>query len=562
MKRNIGIGIVVLIAVMSVLHTPVRAEVIRSYDAQIAVQKDGEIEVKEKIEYDFEYLYKHGIYREIPYIKKNSDGKEYKLEVKIKSVVDESGKKYEYLISDVNGQMNIKIGDANRTITGLHTYSITYSVRGALSYFSNKDELYWNVTGNEWQIPLQNVSATVRLPSDIAISDIQSICYTGLSGSSQKNCKIISESASTTISTSQLSSNEGLTLVIGFPKGHVAIIEPVEYTAFENTWYGKLLLGLLFGLLGIIALIWYLFLPIYIPLKWYLTGRDPRSESVRIWFDPPQTKKGRKLTPAETGSLVDETVDMKDIFGSIVHLAQRGYFKIIEDKKGEFTFVRKSGWKVDSSLLNFETELLDGLFNGKDECKIKGRDLGSTMELVTNSLYKQVVKDGFFKIDPQTTRGKYYALGGIALFTGNIFLAIVAILFAKFMPAKTSEGAQQASIGKSLKTFLTSQDRQFAFQAKNQMMFEKLLPYAIAFGVERIWADRFKDIVLSNPSWYVGNNSSTFNSIYFANSMHRSVSTFSSAATPTRSSSGFSSGFSSGGGFSGGGGGGGGGGSW
>ena len=93
------------------------------------------------------------------------------------------------------------------------------------------------------------------------------------------------------------------------------------------------------------------------------------------------------------------------------------------------------------------------------------------------------------------------------------------------------------------------------------MMFEKLLPYAVAFGVEKIWANRFKDIALNQPSWYVGQNNAVFNAVYFSSVLHSSVSTLSYSATPTRSSSGFSSGFG-GGGFSGGGGGGGGGGSW
>ena len=93
-------------------------------------------------------------------------------------------------------------------------------------------------------------------------------------------------------------------------------------------------------------------------------------------------------------------------------------------------------------------------------------------------------------------------------------------------------------------------------------MFEKLLPYAVAFGVEKIWAERFKDIDIKPPDWYEGKDMTVFNSVIFASSLGRSLSSFRSSATPTTSSKGFSSGFSSGGGFSGGGGGGGGGGSW
>jgi uncharacterized membrane protein len=126
------------------------------------------------------------------------------------------------------------------------------------------------------------------------------------------------------------------------------------------------------------------------------------------------------------------------------------------------------------------------------------------------------------------------------------------------MPRKTLLGAQIARDAHSLKNFLTSQKRQLEFQAQNQMMFEKLLPYAIAFGVEKVWAKRFEKINLHEPSWYQGySTTSSFNSIYFAGALSNSFSSFKSSSAPSSSGSGFG-----GGGFSGGGGGGGGGGSW
>ncbi len=560
--KKIGKNIIVaiFITVIAIIFTSsVRAEMIRGYDSQITIQKDGTIMVQEKIDYDFEYLYKHGIYREIPFVKKNSEGKEFEMSVRVQSVTDERGTSYSHSDSLINKKLSIKIGDANRTITGIHTYNITYLVSGALTYFSDHDELYWNSTGNDWAVNMENINATVRFPEGVNREKVKTICYTGTSGSAAQDCKVLPEQNSVSVSTPSLYAGSGLTLAVSFPKGVVAVLEPKEYIPFENTWYGKIILGIIFTILGLIALIWYIFLPLYIPIKWYLSGRDPRSQDVRVWYDPPKAKN-RVLTPAETGSLIDETVDMKDIFGSIIQLAQKGHFQIVEDKKKEFSFVRKSGWTTDGALLPFERELLDGLFKGKNECVLKGRNLSDEMQKVTDNLYKQVVKDGFFVTDPQSTRTKYFALAGIALFTGNMCLAFIAFVFAKFMPAKTVTGAQQASIGRSLKTFLTSQERQLTFQADKQMMFEKLLPYAIAFGVEKIWADRFKDMAFKQPSWYVGQNNGVFNAVYLSNRLHSSVSTFSYSATPTRSTTGHSSGFS--GGFSGGGGGGGGGGSW
>ena len=557
-----NIMVITFIFVMTVIFSQsVRAEVIRGYDSQITIQKDGKIHVTEKINYDFEDQYKHGIYRYIPTIKKNADGKEYQLSVNVESIADENQAPYTFSQSTVNNNLTIKIGDADRTITGLHTYVIQYLVSGAITYYSDHDELYWNATGTGWVADMENVNVTIHFPDRTPITTVKAACYTGASGSTAQNCTVLTEQTSTSVSASILPAGNGLTIAVSFPKGLVAVLEPTPYVAFENTWYGKLIIGILIAIVGLVALIWYIVLPIYIPSRWYFTGRDPSSQDVRVWYDPPQTKEGRALTAAETGSLIDETVDMRDIFGSIIQLAQAGFFQIVEAKNGEFSFVKKKSWDANKTLLSFEKELLNGLFNAKDECKLKGRDLSGEMNTVTDNLYKQIVQDGFFKTNPQETRTKYYALGGVALFTGNFCLAFVAFIFAKFMPAKTVEGAQQASVGKSLKTFLTSQERQLTFQANAQMMFEKLLPYAVAFGVEKIWANRFKDIALNQPSWYVGQNNAVFNAVYFSSVLHSSVSTLSYSATPTRSSSGFSSGFG-GGGFSGGGGGGGGGGSW
>jgi uncharacterized membrane protein len=108
-----------------------------------------------------------------------------------------------------------------------------------------------------------------------------------------------------------------------------------------------------------------------------------------------------------------------------------------------------------------------------------------------------------------------------------------------------------------MKNFLNSQERQLNFQGDKQMFFEKLLPFAVAFGVEKAWAKRFEAIDIKNPDWYEGTSSSHFNTALFASSLSHSYSSFASSSTPPSSSS---SGFS--GGSSGGGGGGGGGGSW
>jgi len=539
----------------------VSGEQIRNFDTKIIINKDGTINVQETIVYDFDSLSKHGIYRETPYKKTNQDNKQYILKFDNFSVTDENGGNYNFVQSESGNNISLKIGDANKLITGLHTYIISYKVLGALTYFSDHDELYWNITGNDWTVPIVSATSEVTIPGSTNQNQVKTICYTGSLGSKEQNCSSNANQNLVTVKNNNiLYSNQGLTLVISFPKNLVAVLEPKEYIPFSQTLLGKLLV-----LLAVLAaLTWYIFLPLFIPIRWYLAGRDPKlvgTGEVSAWYDPPKTKDGRFLTPGETGTLIDEKADIREVTAMIIDLARRGYLKIIEKTKGEFSLVK--GKEKNKNFMAFESKFLTDIFNEGDEFLLKNNQMYEISESVKNSYYNQLVLDGSFPKNPKTVRTLYSVLAVIALFTGNIVLAIITFIFAGIMPRKTLLGAQQSAVAKSLKNFLSSQERQLNFQAKEQYFFEKLLPYAIAFGVERVWVNRFKDMDLAQPDWYKGYYGSNFTTALFILSLNSSFSKMSSSAmTSTRSSSGFSSGFSSGGGFSGGGGGGGGGGSW
>ncbi len=541
----------------------VKAEQIQNFDSTITINKDATIVVSEKIVYDFGDLEKHGIYREIPSIKTNAAGKKFKLEYSNFSVVDELGKTYQFSKTSSDEIVRLKIGDPNRTITGVHTYIISYKVAGALTYFSDHDEFYWNVTGNSWPAPITNYTSQVELPTGVTEADVNATCYTGPIGSTEKNCLISKKNNSVLfIGQTGLQANEGFTIVIGIPIGNVAVVEPKGVVNFWETPIGKMVKTFLIIAAAIAGLFWYLIYPIWIPIKWYLYGRDPSTSSgpVQAWFDPPKAKNGRLLTPEEVGGLVDENVDYRDLSGMIVYLAQKGFLRIEEREKKDFYLVKRKNYASDTSLLAHQKYFLEKLFADEDEVRIKDAKLYDSVQKTTGMIYTDLVTQNFFPKNPNSTRIFYSVIGGLALPTLNLLLAFCAFAFGRNMPKKTAIGAEAANVAKSLKNFLTSQERQLAFQAKNQMMFEKLLPYAIAFGVEKIWAKRFEDIKMRQPDWYHGYGGGYYTSSVWVSSMNSSFSSFRSAATPTSSSSGFSSGFS--GGSSGGGGGGGGGGSW
>ncbi|MGB9609299.1 MAG: DUF2207 domain-containing protein [Minisyncoccia bacterium] len=563
MKKILGFCFSFLIFFIFVYS--VNAQQIKDYDVQVKINKDGTINIKEKIIYDFGNLERRGVYRTIPFIKKNQQGKKFILEFKDFQVVDEDGFSYPFQKIKEGEKIKLKIGNPNKTLSGVHTYIISYKISGALTYFSDHDELYWNVIGFDWPVTIEKVKAKILLPEEVKESKIKMNCYTGIYGASEKNCQfyLLPDRVKDGIifeTNKLLNQGEGLTIVIGFPKNIVAVLEPKEYKTFWGTVLGKII----FILITLLIVLWYVFLPFYIIYRWFKYGRDPKDTDfgeVRAWFDPPKTSDNQRfLTPAEVGVLGDETVDLKDISATIVDLARRGYLQIEEKKKGEFWLVKKE--KPTDGLLPFEKILLADFFKKGSKINLQKETLYNEVEKVKEAIYQQVVLEKLFPQNPQSVRNKYLILAILALFSGNIFLFLVCLIFGLKMPRKTVEGVKAKNIAFSLRNFLKSQKRQLTFQADKQMFFEQLLPYAIVFGVEKIWAQRFKDLGIRPPEWYQGYSTTSFNSINFVNSLSSSIVSFQSAATPTTSSSGFSSGFSSGGGFSGGGGGGGGGGSW
>lgn len=532
-------------------------ERIVSFDTAIQLQKDGRIQVAETIRYDFGTEQRHGIFRTIPYVITNPDGKRYQMDFDVQSVTNEQGTPYRYQESDENLALELKIGDPDKTITGINTYVITYSVAGAMRYFSDHDELYWNVTGNEWNVPMDAASVSVQPQFQVSADQVKAVCYTGVQGSTDTSCTTGTENGGLqAVTTRPQGAGEGLTVSYWIPKGLVAVLEPKEYVDFWETTIGRVVAASLL----LAVLWWYIGYPVWLMIKWFLFGRDPYvGPDVTALFEAPTTRKGRSLTPAETGTMIDEKVEMKDIAAMMINLAQRGYYKIKETQPKEFTFIRDK--EPDDELLPFERFFLQSLFHDKSEVQLKDAKMVAAVESIKDQMLTNLTKEGFFPSNPKGIQTFYGVMMGLAGTTLNLPLLISGALFGMNMVRKTVDGAKAASKARSLRNFLRSQERQMQYQGDKQLLFEKLLPFAIAFGVEQQWSERFKDIELHEPEWFSGYYDSGFNAHVFSNSLRSSVNTFATAATPVVSSTGSSSGFSSGG-FSGGGGGGGGGGSW
>lgn len=176
MKRLVWIlaGLALLAA------TPAFGFVITNYATQMDIQPDSSIFVSESITADFTGDPHHGIYRDLPLTTRDKFGNNYRLRFHIQSVTDENGSNLKYRLTSGGGGVRIKIGDPKTLVEGPHTYVIRYTLLRAVHFFDEHDELYWNVVGPEWEVPIEKATCVVSLPKDVPGQELRVASYTGV----------------------------------------------------------------------------------------------------------------------------------------------------------------------------------------------------------------------------------------------------------------------------------------------------------------------------------------------------------------------------------------------
>ncbi len=540
-------------------------EAINDYKVNIEIKKDGTIQVTEKIDYSFGDNKRHGIFRTIPVKYKTQKGN-YNLRISHIKVTNENGIGYNFTKSYEDDDLKIKIGDADKLVTGEKTYQISYQIKRAINFFDDHDELYWNAIGFQWPVHIKRAIIEVNIPSEGEIQKIT--CFSGYWGSQQKCQKQEKKGDKAIFQQSNLKPQQGVTVAIGWPKGIVK--EPSQWEKFWEMFKDNGIMSL-----PLIVLIIMLYL-------WKTRGKDPQGKGTIVaQFEAPDN-----LSPAEVGTLLDEKADKKDISAELIYLSIKGYLKIKRiEKKGflgkdiDYELIKLK--EADDDLKGYQKKFLKSLFKYKRK-SVKLSNLKKSFyedfQEIRNKVYKDLVEQGYFPKNPQKVRNSFLVTGiiigflGIFLGTGSnlwVFSFIIAgaiiVIFAYLMPARTKKGVLAKEHILGLKEYLkvAEKDRINFHNApkKNPQLFEKLLPYAIVLGVEKEWAKQFEDIYRENSGWYEDNRGSNFNSLILVDSLNSfSTQASSTLASAPSSAAGGGSGFSGGGG--GGGFGGGGGGSW
>jgi uncharacterized membrane protein YgcG len=571
---------VVVLAIQGMLVSSAFAQffTIEKFHSDITIQPDSSFTVTERIDVNFSKP-RHGIYREIPFKYRDDLGHTIKTPTHVLSVTDGSGKKWKAKVSKEGNVVNIRIGDANKYVQGRQVYTITYRVENAILFLSDHDELYWNITGNDWKAPIEEASAHVTLAVPAQSKNLWAAAYTGPFGSKESAADYETHTNEVTFSSKRpLHIGEGLTIAFGWDKGLMTI--PSAWKKF--LWAIDMAENWVF-LFPPLALAFMFFL-------WRRRGRDPRvRESMTVMYEPPKFE-GRPLTPAEVGTLIDENFDPRDITSTLVGLGVKGYLRIEEKKREGLLFdstdyYLKKMKDSDAQLSPFEKELMESLFPGQLPgvyvSNLKNRfytNLGTLKDI----LYGELIRKKYFLMNPEKVRGTYAMAGVVIMVFGafafaflvpgsigkgvlaSILTGLPVFVFAKFMPAKTKAGASVYMDILGFREFMTRAEKDRLERMGDSHLFSKFLPYAMALDVTDNWAKAFEGIYQQPPEWYVSPvGIRTFDPFTFSHSIQSVTSNLSSAMfSAPRGSGGSGGGGSGGGGSSGGGFGGGGGGSW
>jgi len=142
-------------------------EHVRRYETAVTIETDGSVLVDETLAWDFGSVARHGIKRDIPVLFSYDDqkkGYDRSTPLDVLSVQASAGASAKYEVQTSGNSKIIKIGDANQTTTGEHTYTIKYRLRGALNHFTDHDELFLNVIGNGVTVPIDQARDAPRCP--------------------------------------------------------------------------------------------------------------------------------------------------------------------------------------------------------------------------------------------------------------------------------------------------------------------------------------------------------------------------------------------------------------
>lgn len=351
------------------INTPTTkaGEYIEFFHDEIRVNMDGTVHVKEIIKINAEHQKINlGIYQDFGnFINDKKLGKKYRVSYNF-IAVKRNGENENFWTETTDSGTKLLIGakkfsPENRIPKGFNTYEIEYTMSGIILNYQDYDELYLNVTGNEWEFPINNASARVYLPPAIKIKNVYG--YTGIAGEKGANYEKIKETENQVLfSTKKIRKGEGFTVALSFDKG-IREIKKEEitkdfsrvntlnkYTEMNNkTNYGYAM-NIFFSVLAYYLIVWFIF------------GKDEDLGTITPLFSPP---KGISVGLSE--ALILHSTNNSRVFTAlIIDLCAKGYICLNEDAKS-ITLERTEKRVFSGDLPISDEKFLLALFMGRNK---------------------------------------------------------------------------------------------------------------------------------------------------------------------------------------------------
>ena len=516
MKRRLFPVLFCLITCMSLslpAHADERAFVWARLDTEVEVLPNGDLRVTETNVIEFTAGTFHWGYRDI----------ELNRITGVRDVeVTEGGRSLRVdVVEGESGIVRIKYYFSRPARFERRTFKLRYTVSGALRYYPEGDQLFWvAVYADRAGFPVQAARVTVRLPADATVqkAEIYGVRANlrGLGGN-----VLVGEAQE------PIPSGSEMEVRVQFPHGIVKGEPPPwqrefderrHFEEFEKPIYNAiaLLLSALI-LCGGLTTVFVLY---------YVGGRDPQVS----WAAEHITSPPPELPPAIAGALVDETVDDQDITAVVIDLARRGVLKIREcQSEGD-----DQDWAIELgpcygevTLQPYERLLITalGVIRGVRTFSEVRRWFYIRVPDIQSAIYHVLVRDGYYMHRPDQTRNRYEKLAKIIMAASLIvivpvirlamswtefsiappiaaFVVGAALYFVgQHMPIRTRKGAEMRKRAEAFRRYLADIER-YTELRESKDLFDRYLPYAIAFGLERQWVNKFAAIVGPPLSWY------------------------------------------------------------
>ncbi|MFN8496100.1 MAG: DUF2207 domain-containing protein [Caldilineaceae bacterium] len=416
------------------------------------------------------------------------------------------------------------------------TYTLTYTVHGGLRIYPAGDQVWWKAIYGKRSFPVLAGRIQVTMPAKAPI-DQWSAYINGDDARNAATAALGPDKQTITYELGRrLESGEEFEVRVQFPHAVVTATPPAwqaavdadaahqaELLAYQQKW-GPLAnfifctLGLLFTFGG----------PALLYAFWYKQGRDKPVPLVAAYL--PEAPDD--LAPGLVGTLLDERADLADILATVVDLARRNVISITADK-GSTDFIYRRN-PTHSALQPYEQTILTALFGNETTNEVHLSQVRTQFyrqfKSIKQVLYQALIDQGYFPHNPDRVRHRYGCLGAWGLLAGGVLglclltlyvdltvagilpgigLAITALgllIIARNLPRKTDKGAEAAARWRAFKTYLQNIEK-YSDVEQQKAIWDRWLPYAIAFGIDQAYIRTFEAANAPAPTWYYPSSS-------------------------------------------------------